>query len=154
DVSTTSPRPITVLNVDDYPPGLYARSRILRQAGFEVREASTGAEALRLATSEKPDLVVLDVNLPDMNGMEGGRRIKANPDTAAMLVLHLAATSVREADRVRGLEYGADSYLVEPIEPEELVANLRALLRMRRAEETLRQRERQLQGILDHTPSV
>src|SRR5262249_12326628 len=153
-LSTTGSRPVTILNVDDYPPGLYARSRILRQAGFEVREASTGAEALRLVKSEKPDLVLLDVNLPDINGMEVCRRIKSNPETAAMLVLHLSATSVPEADRIRALESGADSSLIEPIEPDELIANLHALLRMRRAEETLRQRERQLQGLLDHTPSV
>src|SRR5262245_46402027 len=89
-----------------------------------------------------------------MSGLEVCRRIKTNPETAAMIVLHLSATSVREADRVQALEYGADSYLVEPIEPDELVANIHALLRMRRAEATLRQHERQLQGILDRTPSI
>jgi PAS domain S-box-containing protein len=147
-------RRVTILNVDDYAPGLYSRSRLLRQAGFDVREAMTGAEALRLVAAESPDLVLLDVNLPDLDGIEVCRRIKADPHTASVLVLHLSASSVRESDRARALESGADNYLIEPIEPDELIANVRALLRMRRAEETLGERERQLQGILDHTPAV
>ena len=66
----SEPKAITVLNVDDYEPGLYARSRILRQAGFEVVEASNGAEALRLAALHKPAVALLDVNMPDMSGLE------------------------------------------------------------------------------------
>jgi DNA-binding response OmpR family regulator len=111
----TGPGRAIILNVDDYPPGLYARTRILRQAGFEVREASTGCEAVRLALGEQPDLVLLDVNLPDIDGFEVCRQIKANPRTASVLVLHLSATKIREGDRIRGLETGADGYLVEPI---------------------------------------
>jgi signal transduction histidine kinase len=134
----TGPGCAIILNVDDYRPGLYARTRILRQAGFEVREASTGCEAVRLALGEQPDLVLLDVNLPDIDGFEVCRQIKANPRTASVLVLHLSATKIREGDRIRGLETGADGYLVEPIEPAELIANVHALLRMRRAEQAAR----------------
>jgi signal transduction histidine kinase/DNA-binding response OmpR family regulator len=131
-------RPVTVLNVDDYQPGLYARSRILRQAGFEVREASTGRDALRIVAEVKPDIVLLDVNLPDVDGGEVCRRIKADPETASIPVIHLSATAIRERDRIRGFELGADNYLVEPLDPDELVANVHALLRMRRAEQTAR----------------
>jgi signal transduction histidine kinase/DNA-binding response OmpR family regulator len=131
-------RPVRILNVDDYQPSLYARSRVLRDAGFDVREATTGRDALRLAATESPDLVILDVNLPDMTGFEVCRRIKTDPGTASVLVLHLSATSVRENDRVRGLEFGADNYLIEPIQPDELIANVHALLRMRRAEQVAR----------------
>jgi signal transduction histidine kinase/CheY-like chemotaxis protein len=130
----SQPQPITVLNVDDYQPGLYARSRVLRQAGFEVREASTGRDALRIVAEAKPDIVLLDVNLPDMDGREVCRRIKADPETASIPVIHLSATAVRERDRIKGFELGADNYLIEPLDPDELVANVHALLRMRRAE--------------------
>jgi PAS domain S-box-containing protein len=138
-----------ILNVDDYPPGLYSRSRILRQAGFEVREALTGRDALQLAATERPDLVLLDVNLPDMSGPEVCRRLKADPATSSVLVMHLSASSVRDSDRVRGLELGADGYLVEPVEPDELIASIHALLRVRRAEERVRQAVHEWQTTFD-----
>jgi PAS domain S-box-containing protein len=150
----SEPRAITVLNVDDYEPGLYARSRALRQAGFEVVEASTGSEALRLVALHKPAVALLDVNMPDMSGLEVCRRIKTDPETATVLVLHVSATATRGTDRVQSLEYGADTYLIEPVEAEELIATVRALLRVREAETALRERDRQLQAILDHTPVV
>jgi PAS domain S-box-containing protein len=153
-MSDPRPRPITILNVDDYAPGLYARSRTLRQAGFNVLEATSGVDALRLATLHKPPLVVLDVNMPDMTGLEVCRRLKADPDTAAVLVLQVSATATHESDRRHALEYGADTYLVEPVEPDELIATVRALLRLREAELGVRERDRQLQAILDHTPVI
>ena len=148
------PAAITLLNVDDYAPGLYARSRVLRQAGFTVLEATNGTEALRLATTHKPALVLLDVNMPDMSGLEVCRRLKTDPDTAALLVLHVSATATRGSDRLQALEYGADTYLIEPVETEELIATVRALLRLREAETALRERDRLLQAILEHTPVV
>jgi PAS domain S-box-containing protein len=149
------PVPSGSSTIDDYaPPGLYARSRALRQAGFTVLEASTGTEALRLAAEYKPALVLLDVNMPDMSGLEVCRRIKSDPETSAVLVLHVSATATTGADRLQALEYGADTYLIEPVETEELIATVRALLRLRAAETALRERERQLQAILDHTPVV
>jgi DNA-binding response OmpR family regulator len=123
----------TILVVDDNEAGLYATSRTLRQEGFEVREASTGQDALRIAM-EQPDLVVLDVNLPDMEGFEVCKRIKENPATALIPVLHLSATRVDPASRVIGLDGGADGYLIQPVDSSELVATIRALLRMRAAE--------------------
>ena len=148
------PAPITLLNVDDYAPGLYARSRALRQAGFTVLEATNGTEALRLATIHKPALVLLDVHMPDMSGLEVCRRLKTDPDTAALLVLHVSATATSGSDRLQALEHGADTYLIEPVETEELIATIRALLRLREAETALRERDRLLQAILEHTPVV
>jgi hypothetical protein len=141
-----------ILNVDDYSPGRYARSRVLRGAGYQVVEAATGAEALRLVHDEKPHLVVLDVNLPDMSGYEVCRRIKEDPATAHMVVLHLSASSVGLESRLRGLGSGGDSYLTEPVEPEELVANVAALLRLRTAEHALRQAHATLATIVDASP--
>src|SRR5215475_15848504 len=103
-----------------------------------VVEAGTGEEALRLTTERSPRLILLDVNLPDVDGWEVCRRLKANPDTASVAVLQVSATHVREEDTVRALEGGADASLTEPIEPAVLVATVRALLRARLAEDALR----------------
>lgn len=137
-----------VLNVDDYSPGRYTRSKILRQAGFAVHEASNGEAALQ-ALSHRPDLVLLDVNLPDINGLQVCKIIKSNPDTAGTLVLHMSASNLLPADQVAGLDSGADGYLTEPVEPAVLVATVRSLLRIRRAEEELRRSNQALRSLTD-----
>ena len=138
-----------LLNVDDYAPGRYARTQVLRQAGFDVREATRGEEALQIAAVHKPAVVLLDVNLPDMSGFEVCRRIKTDPATSVIPVVHLSATFVGPGHRALGLEGGADAYLTEPVEPPVLVATINALLRMRRAEETMRALARQWQATFD-----
>jgi DNA-binding response OmpR family regulator len=135
-----TPKP-TILNVDDNDAGRYVKSRVLLRAGFEVHEAGNGEDALRMAAELKPQLVLLDVRLPDISGIEVCRRIKANPATGSILVIQTSATFLDSRDRVRGLEGGADSYLTEPIEGDELVANVRAMLRLRQVEQAVRERE-------------
>lgn len=137
-----------VLNVDDYAPGRYGRTKVLRQAGFAVHEAATGGQALALL-SHRPDLVLLDINLPDIDGIEVCRRIKENPDTAGTLVLHMSASSLLPSDQVAGLDGGADGYLTEPVEPAVLIATVKALLRIRRAEESLRRSNESLRSLTD-----
>jgi PAS domain S-box-containing protein len=132
---------LAILNVDDDAAGRYAMSRILRKAGFQVEEAGTGSESLRMAAAGKFSLVILDVNLPDVSGLEVCRRLKSDPHTSHVPVLHVSATSVSPQAKARGLDGGADGYLVEPVEPEVLVATVRAMLRMRSAEEALRRSE-------------
>jgi PAS domain S-box-containing protein len=138
----------TILNVDDFEPGLYAKSRVLRLAGFDVHEAMTGEDTLRLAHELKPDLVLLDVHLPDISGIEICRRIKTDPSINSILVIQTSATFTEVRDRVRGLEGGADAYLTEPIEAEELVANIRAILRLRKAEQEVREQEAWLKTVM------
>src|SRR5262245_18132461 len=138
-----------VLNVDDFAAGLYAKSRALRIAGFEVYEATTGKDALRLANELKPELVLLDVRLPDLNGIEVCRRIKTDPSTATTLVIQTSATFTERTDRIRGLEGGADAYLTEPIEAEELIANVKAIVRLRKAEHQVREREAWLKTVMN-----
>src|SRR6476660_8026005 len=133
-----------ILNVDDNEALRYTKTRVVRAAGFTVYEAATGQEALRRLREVHPHLVLLDVRLPDMDGVEIARAIKADPALANVLVLQTSATFVEGGDRVRALEGGADSYLVEPVEPEELIANIKALLRLRRAEDKVRDSERLL----------
>ena len=134
-------RPVTILHVDDDEANRYAISRSLRKAGFEVAEAATGEEALEKAAHFEPDLVILDVRLPDISGFEVCQRIKADPATAATPVLHLSASFVSSEAKAQGLEAGADAYLIRPVEPVELVATVNALLRARRTEDALRQSE-------------
>jgi two-component sensor histidine kinase len=130
--------PEVVLNVNDSEPARYVTTRILSHAGFKVIEASTGAEALRIAEEVLPGVVVLDINLPDINGIEVCRRLKASDKTHSVLVLQISATNIGVADRVQSLSAGADSFLVEPVHPEELEAVTRALLRLHQSEQALR----------------
>jgi PAS domain S-box-containing protein len=139
---------VTVLVVDDDAAKRYSVCKILHKAGFATREAATGAEALRLV-ADLPDLVILDVKLPDLSGFEVCRRIKADPLTAAIPVLHLSTTFVDLEDKVQGLEGGADGYLTDVLEPLELIATARALLRTRRAEEAAQISHRQWQVTFD-----
>ena len=103
----------------------------LRRAGHTVTEADTGRDALGKVGAV--ELVLLDVNLPDMSGFEVCRLIKGDPRTAAIPVIQVSATAVEVADRAHGLTQGADAYLVEPTEPAELLATVTAALRYYRA---------------------
>jgi PAS domain S-box-containing protein len=124
--------PIKILAVDDNPAALYATTRVLRSAGYEVLQATTGTAAL--AAAAQADLVVLDVNLPDIDGFEVCRRLRANPGTAQLPVLHLSATFTQHKDFELGLEAGADSYLTRPVEAPVLLATVRTLLFARHAD--------------------
>jgi len=123
-----------ILNVDDNDAGRYVKSRILRLAGYDVIEAANGSAAERLIAERSPDMVLLDVKLPDMSGRDLCARVKANPGTAQIVVIQTSASHIDTKNRVASLDAGADGYLTTPIEPEELVAHVRALLRMRKAE--------------------
>jgi signal transduction histidine kinase len=127
-----------ILVVDDNEAGRYAKARVLRRAEFEVFEAGTGKAALELLERHKPPLVVLDINLPDVNGMDLCRQIKRRGATASTLVLQISATYVTTIDTVRSLDAGADASLVEPVDPTVLVATVKALLRTRQAEDAVR----------------
>jgi two-component system, sensor histidine kinase len=127
-----------ILNVDDTVAARYAKTRILMRAGYRVIEAGTGAEALLKVRTDAPDLVLLDTKLPDINGFEVCRQLKSDLATRIVLVLQTSASYVGTTDKIRGLESGADNYLFEPIEPDELIANVRALLRLGRVERELR----------------
>ncbi len=137
----SAPPPL-ILNVDDTDAARYAKTRILQRAGLRVIEAGSGSEALEMAQNEAPDLVLLDTKLPDINGFEVCRQLKQDPHTSMVLVLQTSASYLASPDKVRALDSGADNYLFEPIEPEELVANVRALLRLGRVERELRDMDR------------
>lgn len=131
----------TILNVNDTPAVLYLTGRILTNAGYHVVEATSGTEALRLA-SGRPDMVLLDVHMPDIDGYEVCRRLREQEETRDLLIAHLSAVSVRREDRLRGLAQGADAYWTTPLGDDELLANIEALLRLQsRAREAVRIRD-------------
>ena len=138
---------IKIVNVEDYAPSREASSELLRLAGFTVYEAANGCEALEVVARVKPQLVLLDVKLPDISGHEVCRRLKA--DDPATPILQISASLVSGQDKVRGLESGADAYLVKPVEPEEMIATIRALLRMREAEEARRETEQRYELLFE-----
>jgi hypothetical protein len=139
-----------ILVVDDNPATLYATSRVLTGAGFRVVQAETGEDAVTRAATEPVDLVVLDINLPDIDGFEVCRRIRAGDSALRTPVIHLSATFVKDADKVYGLERGADGYLTHPVEPPVLIATVNAFLRTREAERERRERELEFKAIFEN----
>ncbi|MGA5218443.1 SpoIIE family protein phosphatase [Streptomyces cinereoruber] len=127
--------PARVLVVDDNPTNRYVLRTTLSRAGHTVVEAEdgTGALALLKDADALPEVAVVDVRLPDMTGFEVCERIKADPATAALPVLHVSASAITVDDRTQGLNRGADAYLTEPIAPDELLATVTATLRYARA---------------------
>ena len=138
-------QPAKVLIVDDNPVVLFAMAHLLKSEGFIVVEAATGHQGLALARSEAPDLVLLDVMLPDINGVELCRQFKAGPDTSQLFVVLLSSIETSPDSQVMGLEAGADGYIARPIENRELVARVQALLRIKRAESGLRKAHDELE---------
>jgi PAS domain S-box-containing protein len=145
----SEPHLITILHIDDNEANRYAVKRMLKHRGFNVIEAATGEAGLQLVIQTSPDLIILDVKLPDLNGFEVCRRIKTNPATAFIPVLHLSASFVESRDKAQGLDSGADAYLAQPVEPIELIATVKALLRIRRAEESALALAREWQSTFD-----
>ncbi len=132
-------RTAKILNVDDHAVNRYIRSQTLQAAGYEVVEAASGKEALERVAAERPELVLLDMNLPDIDGAQVCQQIKSNLDARSVIVLHISAVHTSVRDRVGGLDGGADGYLVEPVDPELLLATVRSMLRLWEAEMQLAQ---------------
>jgi signal transduction histidine kinase len=140
----------TVVVVDDQESNRFVKCQVLERAGLRVLAAATGGEGLAMIARESPDLVLLDVNLPDISGIEVTRRLRAGEKgLPALQIVQISSTAVGTADQVQGLEQGADVYLTEPTSPLVLVATVNALLRVRRAEVALAEalnREREARG--------
>ena len=143
-----------VLIVDDSESNRYVLATWLRRAGYDVLEAATGTEALRIFGDGLLDLVVLDINLPDMSGYQVCEAIKANLRPRAVPVLHVSATATEPQDRSEGLRRGADGYLVEPVEREELLASVEALLRGAAAQRTALRLAYRLRQLNDATLAI
>lgn len=116
-----------VLIVDDEPNIVLSLEFLLRQQGYEVSVARDGEEALAAASRLRPDLVVLDVMLPGLDGFEVCRRLRERPEVAGLKILLLTARG-RDVDRVRGLEEGADAYVSKPFSTRDLMKTVAELL--------------------------
>ncbi|MCR6483190.1 fused response regulator/phosphatase [Amycolatopsis sp. OK19-0408] len=144
----------TILVVDDTEASRYLAGSWLRRNGYRVVEAGTGGAALEAVAHRRPDLVLLDVNLPDISGIEVCERLKADPVTAAVPVIHMSATAIEPDDRTHGLNRGADGYLVEPVDPAELVAIVESALRYSRARSVAEQLARRLTKLTEATLTI
>ena len=141
-----------ILNVNDDETRRYILARMLRGAGFDVSEAASGEEALAVANAKRPDLILLDVKLPDVDGFEVCRRLKRDSATATTPVVMLSAVLIEPMHRVQGLDSGADGYLTDPLHPLVVVATIRALLRARAAEDARRESEAQYRMLFELNP--
>jgi DNA-binding response OmpR family regulator len=130
---------IRILIVDDEPDILFATSRIIEKAGYQVERAASGRECMEKVRRERPDLLFLDVVLPDADGAEICRQIKADPDLRSVFVVLISGHKVDTEEQAEGLECGADTYIARPISNRELRARLRAIVRILEAE---RERDR------------
>ena len=120
-----------ILNVDDSEEHRYSLSRLLARAGFDVSEAQNGTEAIRQAMEIKPDLVLLDIRLPDASGYDVCKALKENPETAGISVVHITAAERDPGAASRSAQVGADEYLAYPVEPKRLIHRIRELIQLR-----------------------
>lgn len=140
-------RDIRLLIVDDNVATRFALRRRLERHGYAVLEAGTGAEGLELIDSVAIDVLILDVNLPDMSGFDIARKLRSEATTALLPVIHVSADSIQTCDIITGLDAGADTYLIHPVDPDVLLATLRTLLRVRETENDLRASEARFREI-------
>ncbi len=138
-----------ILIADDQPDTRYVLERLLRKEGHSIVSAPDGRTALAHAREQQPDLIVLDVMMPDMNGFEVIEHLRANPDTRTTPVMVLTANALDEHHKVQGLSLGADEYLSKPINNNEFVARVQSLLRTKHAQDEIVARNAQLAALLD-----
>lgn len=137
-----------ILVVDDEPDAVELVEFNLKNAGFEVVTAADGAEALKKARLSLPDLIVLDLMLPEVDGLEVCKLLRRDAATAGIPILMLTAKAA-EIDRVLGLELGADDYVTKPFSPRELMLRIKGLLRRRETTETKAERMQFGELVLD-----
>jgi DNA-binding response OmpR family regulator len=127
-----------LLLVDDSPVVLSAITAILKEAlECELFTAATGTEALEVARREQPDVILLDVTLPDMDGFSVVEHLKSDENLSGIYIIFLTGTMLQPEDKVRGLNLGAYDYLIKPADPKELVARVQVGFRLKRAEKVL-----------------
>ncbi len=128
----------TILLVDDSEYRLLIHSMILKKSGYEVIEAINGTDCIRLAKELNPDIILLDVVLPDINGLEVCHQLKTDPATQHILILLVSSIEIESLNQSKGLDSGADGYVIFPVSNQELISRVRALERLKRSEDELR----------------
>jgi len=143
-----------ILVVDDEPAVLQVLSTILRSAGYEVWEASNGRECLQVTRERRPDLVLLDVKLPDLSGIDICRQIKTDAALLDIFVVLVSGKATSAADKADGAETGADDYVVKPVDPEEFLARIRTIVRLRDTTAALRASEQHFRRLVEIMPDA
>ncbi len=124
-----------ILVVDDNPEHTKAAALVLRKEGYQVIEANSGVESLTLVKEHRPDVILLDVVMPDLDGFEICQRVKADPELSDVYVMMFSGTKKESIEQAKGLEIGADGYITRPISNRELLARVESILRIKAAEE-------------------
>jgi PAS domain S-box-containing protein len=143
-----------ILVVDDEPAVLEVFSMILRRAGYEVWGASNGRQCLQVTRERRPDLVLLDVRLPDLSGIDICRQIKADAALLDIFVVLVSGMATSAADKVNGAETGADDYMVKPVNPDEFLARIRTIVRLRDTTAALRASEQHYRRLVEILPNA
>jgi DNA-binding response OmpR family regulator len=131
---TNSNSDIRILVVDDEPDILFATIRVLKKEGYEVLGAETGNGCLEKAFTENPDLILLDIQLPDILGTEICLKLKNHPDQQKLYIMMMSGTKTSSDDQADGLDAGADGYITRPISNRELVSRVQSMVRLIRVE--------------------
>ena len=116
-----------ILIVDDSPTEVHVLKTMLQKNGFDTIEATSGEEGIEKARAERPDLILMDIVMPGLNGFQATRQLTRDPDTAAIPVI-IVTTKDQETDRIWGLRQGAKDYITKPVEEKDLVAKIKAVL--------------------------
>ncbi|MDQ2951809.1 MAG: response regulator [Chloroflexota bacterium] len=135
-----------ILAIDDTPENLRLLDALLTPRGYELVMASSGPQALALLASERPDLLLVDIVMPDMNGYEVTKRVRADPDWRHLPIIMITATG--GADLVRSLEAGADDFVSKPFDQHELLARVKSLLRVKSYYDTVQRQREELSRFL------
>jgi DNA-binding response OmpR family regulator len=142
------PERTKILVTDDAPDVLLLTTMVLEEEGYEVFNATSGGECLEIARAQRPDIVLLDVMLPDMTGTEVCKNIKEDEDLEGTFVILVSGVRVSSDYQADGLNVGADGYIIKPITNRELIARVQAVARIKRAEDALRQKKREQQKLI------
>lgn len=138
-----------LLIVDDDPDILFATARLFRKAGYQVSEAATALDGITSAQQLQPDIILMDVVLPDIDGVEACRRLKSDPRTAGIYIIIISATKKASIEQTAGLEVGGDDYITRPIRNRELLARIAAFIRLKTVEKNLQKREQLLNAVVN-----
>jgi PleD family two-component response regulator len=137
-----------VLVTDDDPDILLLTTTILEDEGYEILQATSGRQCLRAVRASRPDIVLLDVILPDMAGTEVCQQIKMDSELRNTFVILVSGIRTSSEYQAEGLNVGADGYIIKPISNKEFVARVQAMVRIKRAEDALRQKEKEQQDLI------
>ncbi|MDZ4765017.1 MAG: response regulator [Chloroflexota bacterium] len=154
DPAMTNHQSPLVLVADDHPNTTVLMQYVFEREGFRVEQAADGVTALQIAREQRPDLILLDIMMPLMNGFEVLRRLREDPLTAKIPTVIITANAKEPGDIAKGLNLGADDFLLKPIQPTELVARVMSKMKARRLEDALERRGQELEALLQASETL